>query len=243
MPMAGKGLRLADAGFEKPKPLIEIKNKTIMEWSINSLSLDGTFIFCPKQEHIERFGIDSKLKEIINDCKIVPISYDTHGPVDTILNARDLIDNNDELLITDVDHYVEWDAQFFNENIRKRDIDGCTMVFPEPQNNEAYSFVKLDNDGFVIQSAEKISISSIATVGIHYFKRGSDFVKFADEMIKRKISIKNEYYVTPIFNLFAENNKKIVTMPVKQMWPLGNPDEIHQFKKYFLNLKTSNEDP
>ena len=241
--MAGKGLRLADAGFEKPKPLIEIKNKTIMEWSINSLSLDGTFIFCPKQEHIEKFGIDSKLKEIINDCKIVPISYDTHGPVDTILNARDLIDNNDELLITDVDHYVEWDAQFFNENIRKRDIDGCTMVFPEPQNNEAYSFVKLDNDGFVIQSAEKISISSIATVGIHYFKRGSDFVKFADEMIKRKISIKNEYYVTPIFNLFAENNKKIVTMPVKQMWPLGNPNEINRFKKDFLNLKTSNEDP
>jgi len=138
---------------------------------------------------------------------------------------------------------VEWDAQFFNENIRKRDIDGCTMVFPEPQNNEAYSFVKLDNDGFVIQSAEKISISSIATVGIHYFKRGSDFVKFADEMIKRKISIKNEYYVTPIFNLFAENNKKIVTMPVKQMWPLGNPNEINQFKKDFLNLKTSNEDP
>ena len=120
---------------------------------------------------------------------------------------------------------------------------GCTMVFPEPQNNEAYSFVKLDNDGFVIQSAEKISISSIATVGIHYFKRGSDFVKFADEMIKRKISIKNEYYVTPIFNLFVENNKKIVTMPVKQMWPLGNPNEIHQFKKDFLNLKTSNEDP
>ena len=234
--MAGKGLRLADAGFEKPKPLIEIKNKTIMEWSINSLSLDGTFIFCPKQEHIEKFGIDSKLKEIINDCKIVPISYDTHGPVDTILNARDLIDNNDELLITDVDHYVEWDAQFFNENIRKRDIDGCTMVFPEPQSNEAYSFVKLDDDGFIIESAEKIPISSIATVGIHYFKRGSDFVKFADEMIERKITIKNEFYVTPIFNLFAENNKKIVTMPVKKMWPLGNPDEIEKFKINFQKI-------
>ena len=145
----------------------------------------GYFLDKMPIEEVTKFGIDSKLKEIINDCKIVPISYDTHGPVDTILNARDLIDNNDELLITDVDHYVEWDAQFFNENIRKRDIDGCTMVFPEPQNNEAYSFVKLDNDGFVIQSAEKISISSIATVGIHYFKRGSDFVKFADEMIKR----------------------------------------------------------
>ena len=44
--MAGKGLRLVDAGFEKPKPLVEIKNKTIMEWSINSLNLDEKFIFC-----------------------------------------------------------------------------------------------------------------------------------------------------------------------------------------------------
>ena len=135
--MAGKGLRLVDAGFEKPKPLVEIKNKTIMEWSINSLNLDEKFIFCTKQEHIEKFEIDSKLREIINDCEIVPISYDTHGTVDTILNARKLIDNDEELLITDADHYVEWDHEFFNQNIRKRDIDGCTMVYPKPKINEA----------------------------------------------------------------------------------------------------------
>ena len=234
MPMAGKGLRLADAGFEKPKPLIEIKNKTIMEWSINSLNLDGTFIFCTKQEHIEKYGIDLKLKEIINNCKIVPISYDTRGTVDTILNARELIDNDDELLITDVDHYSEWDVDFFNQNIRKRDIDGCTMTYPEPKTNNEYSFVKLDNDGFVTQSAEKIPISSIATVGIHYFKKGSDFVKFADEMIRRNLTVKSEYYVTPVYNIFVENNKKIITMPVTQMWPLGNPEEISVFNEKFI---------
>ena len=236
MPMAGKGLRLVDAGFEKPKPLVEIKNKTIMEWSINSLNLDEKFIFCTKQEHIEKFEIDSKLREIINDCEIVPISYDTHGTVDTILNARKLIDNDEELLITDADHYVEWDHEFFNQNIRKRDIDGCTMVYPKPKINEAYSFVKLDDDGFVIESAEKIPISSIATVGIHYFKKGSDFVKYADEMIRRNLTVKNEYYVTPVFNIFVENNKKIVTMPVKQMWPLGSKDELNDFLLNFKNF-------
>ena len=233
--MAGKGLRLADAGFENPKPLIKIKDKTIMEWAIESLKLDGNYIFCTKQEHIEKYGIDSKLKDIISDCKIVPISYDTRGTLDTILNARKLINNNEELIITDSDHFIEWDVKFFNEKIRKRDIDGCTMVFPEPQTNNAYSFVKLDNNGFITQSAEKIPISTIATVGIHYFKRGSDFVKFADEMIQRNITVKNEFYVTPIFNIFAENNKKIVTMPVKQMWLLGSPEEISTFKEKFLN--------
>ena len=234
MPMAGKGIRLADAGFEKPKPLVEIKNKTIMEWSINSLNLDGNYIFCTKQEHIEKFQIDLKLKQILKDCKIVSISYDTRGTVDTILNARELIDNDEELLITDADHYAEWDTEFFNKNIRKRDIDGCTMIYPEPKTNPTYSFVKLDNDGFVTQSAEKIPISTIATVGIHYFKRGSDFVKFADEMVKQNITVKNEFYVTPIFNIFVQNNKKIVTMPVKQMWPLGNPEEISKFNNKFV---------
>ena len=93
--MAGKGLRLADAGFEKPKPLIEISIKTIMEWSINSLNLKGNFIFCTKHEHLEKFGIDLNLKNIIHDCKIVSISYDTHGTVETIIKARDLIDNDE----------------------------------------------------------------------------------------------------------------------------------------------------
>ena len=53
-------------------------------------------------------------------------------------------------------------------------------------------------------------------------------------MIKQNITVKNEFYVTPIFNIFVQNNKKIVTMPVKQMWPLGNPEEISEFEDKFL---------
>ena len=233
MPMAGKGLRLSDAGFEKPKPLVEIKNKTIMKWAIDSLNLEGNFIFCTKQEHIDKYKIDLKLKEIIYDSKIVSISHDTRGTTDTILHARHLIDNNEELIITDADHFIEWDNEFFTKNIRKRNIDGCTFVYPEPKKNENYSFVKLDDDGFVTESAEKKAISSTATVGLHYFKRGSDFVKYADEMIKRDISINNEFYVSPVFNIFVENNKKITTMPVKKMWPLGNKNEIDFFLKNY----------
>ncbi len=52
-------------------------------------------------------------------------------------------------------------------------------------------------------------------------------------MIKRDISINNEFYVSPVFNIFVENNKKIITMPVKKMWPLGNKEEIDFFLKYY----------
>ena len=109
------------------------------------------------------------------------------------------------------------------------------MVFPKPTYSKAASYVKLNKDGYVIKSAEKIPISTTATVGLHYFKRGSDFVKYADKMIEQNISYKNEFYVTPIYSLLAAAGKKIITSPVKKMWALGNPNEINLFIKEYSN--------
>ena len=62
MPMEGKGSRLSDAGYDLPKPLIEINGKTIAEWSITTLGLKGNFIFCCKEEHVEKFDLDENRK-------------------------------------------------------------------------------------------------------------------------------------------------------------------------------------
>ena len=107
------------------------------------------------------------------------------------------------------------------------------MVFPEEYNLKKSSFVKLDKQGFVIEAAEKQLISKIATVGVHYFKKGSDFVKYANEVRGRRMKYKNEFFVTPIYNLFVQDKKKIITYPVKKMWPLGSPDEVNLFLKEF----------
>jgi len=228
MPMAGKGTRLL--GYDSyPKPLIEVLGKTIVEWSVQTLGLEGNYIFCCKKEHIEKYEIDKKLRKIVPNCKIISIDYQTRGTAESILEARKLIDNDDELIISDTDHYLNWDSNFFNNEIRTRKIDGCVMVFPEEYTSKKASYVKLNNDGDVIESAEKNPISKIATVGLHYFKKGSDFVKHADEMIERNIGYNNEFYVSPIYNLFAQAKKKIIVYPVKKMWALGSPDELELF--------------
>ncbi len=228
MPMAGKGTRLL--GYDSyPKPLIEVLGKTIVEWSVQTLGLKGNYIFCCKKEHIEKYEIDKKLRKIVPNCKIISIDYQTRGTAESILEARDLIDNDDELIISDTDHYLDWDSKKFNNEIRTRKIDGCVMVFPEEHTSKKASYVKLNNDGDVIESAEKNPISKIATVGLHYFKKGSDFVKHADEMIEKNIGYNNEFYVSPIYNLFAQAKKKIIVYPVKKMWALGSPDELQLF--------------
>ena len=237
--MAGKGIRLQD--FDPhPKPLVKVLGKTIVEWSIETLGIDGNYIFCCKKEHIEKFKIDKLLKKIIPDCKIVSIDYQTKGTAQSVLEAIKLIDNDDELIISDTDHYLNWNSEFFNKEIRKKDIDGCVMVFPEEYTSKKASYVKIDGDGYVIKSAEKQPISKIATVGVHYFKKGSDFVKYANQMIDNGLEFNNEFYVTPVYNLFVKENKKIITFPVKKMWALGSPEEVSIFLKEFnYDLKST----
>jgi len=236
MPMAGKGIRL-HAYSGKPKPLVKLLGKTIVRWSIETLGLEGNHIFCCKKEHIEKFNIDKELKNIIPNCKIISINYQTKGPLESILEASGLIDNDEELVISDTDHFLSWDKKFFNEKIRTKNIDGCTMVFPGEYNLKKSSFVKLDNQGFVIESAEKKIISKTGTVGLHYFKKGSDFVKYANQMISKNMTYEDEFFVTPIYNLFAKDNKKIITYPVKEMLPLGSSDEVEFFLKKFQDLE------
>ena len=233
--MAGKALRLVDAGYDVPKPLVSVLGKTIVQWSIETLGLKGNYIFCCKQEHIEKYNIDKILKGLIADSEVIPIDYQTRGTLESVLEARNKINNDEELIISDTDHCLIWDPTNFDKNIRCKDIDACVMVFPKPIYSKVASYVKLNKDGYVIKSAEKIPISTTATVGLHYFKRGSDFVKYADKMIEQNISYKNEFYVTPIYSLLAAAGKKIITFPVKKMWALGNPNEINLFIKEYGN--------
>ena len=233
--MAGKALRLVDAGYDAPKPLVSVLGKTIVQWSIETLGLKGNYIFCCKQEHIEKYNIDKILKGLIVDSEVISIDYQTRGTLESVLEARNKINNDEELIISDTDHCLIWDSANFEKNIRCQDIDACVMIFPKPTYSKVASYVKLDKDGYVIKSAEKIPISTTATVGLHYFKKGSDFVKYADKMIEQNISYKKEFYVTPIYSLLAAAGKKIITFPVKKMWALGNPNEINLFIKEYSN--------
>ena len=231
MPMAGRGNRLAAYDYTVPKPLIEICGKPIVEWAIRTVGLKGNFIFCCKKDHIENFSLDEKLKKIVPNCNIISINYNTAGTAQTILEAIKFIDNDDELFISDSDHYMFWNSIQFLSEARTKNIDACILIFPEKQSSPDYSYVKLNENGYVIEAAEKIPISETAGAGMHYFRKGKDFVKYARKMIKKNIRFNNEFYVTPIYNEFYSDNKKVITFPVKRKWALGDKYEINEFEK------------
>ena len=228
-PMAGLGTRLSKSGYKDPKPLVKILDKMLIEWSISSIGFDGNFIFCCKKEHLEEFDLENILKNIIPNCKIISIDYQTQGTTQTILEAKNLINTDEELFLSDSDHFIKWDSRKFLKKIQSPYVDACVMVFPQKQTSTSLSYVKLDQNGFVIEAAEKISISEIAACGMHYYKKGSTFVTCAEQMIIKNIRFNNEFYVTPIYNEFVQKQKHVITFPIIEKWALGSPEEIDHF--------------
>ena len=92
-----------------------------------------------------------------------------------------------------------------------------------------WSFAKVGEQGLVTEVAEKNPISDVATVGYYYWKQGSDFVKYAEQMIERDIRVNGEFYVCPVFNQAIEDKKEIRTFNIEKMWGLGTPEDLRYY--------------
>ena len=229
VPMAGAGSRFEKAGFTFPKPLIEVKGQPMIAKVVENLNLQGRYIFLVQKAHYEQYDLKNLLNLIAPGCEIVQIDELTEGAACTVLKARDLINNNEPLIISNSDQWIKWNS--FETISSFNNVDGGILTFKSV--HPKHSFAKVDGDGFVTEVAEKNPISSDATVGIYHWKRGSDFVKYADQMIEKNIRTNNEFYVCPVFNEAIGDNKKIKVFPIEKMWGLGTPEDLDRYINYF----------
>ena len=71
-----------------------------------------------------------------------------------------------------------------------------------------------------VQLAEKKIISDDALIGMHFWKKGSDFVSSAKELIDRNIREKNEYYLSLTYNMLIKKGLKIYPFSTER-WQSG----------------------
>ena len=227
IPMAGRGKRFEDAGYSFPKPLIEVNGKPMIQIIIENLNFSDQHIFIVQKKHMEKYSIKEMLNLIKENSEMISVNEITEGAACTVLLAKELINNDEELVIANSDQWVNWNNQHFLSYLREKNADGgiVTFIATHPK----WSFVKIDEEGLVTEVAEKKPISNIATVGIYYFKKGSDFVQAAEQMISKNIRTNNEFYVAPVFNEMIASGKKILTYPIAEMRGLGTPEDLKRF--------------
>jgi HAD superfamily hydrolase (TIGR01509 family) len=231
IPMAGAGSRFAQAGYTFPKPLIEVNGKPMIQVVVENLNIEANYIFLVQREHYEKYNLKYLLNLIAPNCTIVQVDGITEGAACTTLLAKEFINNDAPLIMANSDQYVDWNSNECLYAFKADSIDGGILTFHAT--HPKWSYAKLDENGFVSEVAEKKVISDQATVGIYYWNKGSDYVKYAEQMIDKNIRTNNEFYVAPVFNEAIEDGKKIRVKQVPGMWGIGTPEDLN----YFLTHK------
>ena len=238
IPAAGLGSRFQKRGFKLQKPLIKLENKTLIEHAITSLDIEGNYIFViRKLDNNSNIELITALRNIQPECKVIEIDYVTEGSASTCYLAKELIDNDDELIISNCDQILNWDSKKFLEY--SSNYDCCVLTYKS--NEDKNSFIKTDENNKGIEIREKEVISDNALVGVHYFKKGSDFIKSYEHIFNYKIQFKNEYYVSTVCNHLINEGKEVVNYSFQEnelYYSTGTPEDYFKYMRIHNLLNT-----
>ena len=229
MPMAGVAKRFVEEGFILPKPLVEINNKPMIEYVLSNFDgFDGIkFLPIVLKEHIDKFHIDSVLKQLIPETKLFGIHIRnsvSSGAAQTVLDAiRDMnVLGDEEIVVCNCDQFINWNIQDFI--LRKKQEQACHWILTFRSVSPKWSYVRIKG-GLVTEVAEKNPISNIATVGIYFFNKCSDFIFAAEQMINKNIRVNGEFYVCPVFNELVLRGDSVRIYDV-EMFGMGTPEDL-----------------
>lgn len=225
IPMAGLGSRFPNS--KVPKPLIQVNGKPMIQRAIESMGIDGNYIFITRSEHNQKYNLDKNLIQLFPNAKTIAVDELTEGPACTALLAEHFTNNSEPLIIANCDQIMKWDSLTFNMVCNNYPHDGFVVTYFA--NTEKNSYAKLDNNGFVLEMKEKEVISNVSTNGIHFWKEGQFFVESVYKMIEADDRAPNgEFYIAPSYNYLIRNGKKIGVyhIPNEQHWAVGTEDDL-----------------
>lgn len=224
--MAGNGSRFFNAGYKDPKPLIDVDGKPMIQRVIENIKIPGSYIFIVQTEHYKKYNLEVVLTRLVPGCKIIQIDGVTDGAARTALLAKQHIDNQRPLIVANSDQLLDWDSSEFISQLLEIGVDGNMALFLA--NEEKWSYAKINNNR-IIEVAEKVVISNNASTGIYGWAKGSDYVKYAEQMIDKNIRVNDEFYICPVYNEAIQDSKRILPMFVDAMYGLGTPEDLEKY--------------
>lgn len=249
LPIAGRGSRFKkeegrNSAYGGPKPIINVKGYPMVRWATGSLpfvkhpgqEINSDLVVEPKdlifialREHDQNHNMGQVLKSFYgNDIKIIFLDEVTRGASETALAAKEYINNDEPVLISDSDHFFDG-SSMLKVIAENPDIDGMIPVFEVLDGNPKWSFSRVGENGFVDMIAEKNPISKWANIGGYYFGKGSEFVKIAQDVVDKGEYSNGEFYIAPLYNKLIERGGKVKLAYPEYVYGLGTPEDLEYF--------------
>lgn len=249
IPMSGIGKRFVEAGYRIPKPLIVVDEKPIIEHICNLFPDESKFTFICNSKHLAETNMRQVLQNIKSQSNIVEIQNHKKGPVYAVSLVKDLIEDDEEVIVNYCDFGTYWNYQDFLNHTRNRNADAAIPAYkgfhPHMLGNTNYAFIR-EKKQWMLEIKEKEPFTNnrmdeYASNGTYYFKKGAYVKKYFQELIDKNINLEGEYYVSLIYNLLVEDGLKVSIYNIQHMLQWGAPQDLEEYNnwsKYFKNILT-----
>lgn len=223
--MAGVGSRFSREGCATPKPLIRLRGQPLFVWAVESVRQAapvGEMIFVVLSEHIRDHAIDVAIGERYPDARLLVLDAVTDGAAQTAALGVAELRGGGPFALNDCDHAF-----------RPRDLPALVAgleagaaggLLGFASSSPAYSYVRLNPAGEVVQTAEKKVIGPYAIAGCHLFADPADFLaRFA---LHRRDCPYPELCVSGLYDAMAREGAKVLFQPLDRHVSFGAPDEL-----------------
>ena len=235
LPLGGMSTFFESSEYAYPIPLIEIYGIPMVELAIKNCQSLGTslqFIFVVKNDDCQRYHLDETLKLLTdNQCHVVKLSNETKGAACSALLAISYINNDTPLIILNSDQLIDEDFSSVIRFFRNENASAGMICFESV--HPRWSYVRLNDQGDVMETAEKRPISKHAIAGFYYFRQGKCFIEAAMQSIKKNRSFNGMYYIAPVFNELVLESQKIVMYKIEnsKYHTFYSPQKIQEYEQ------------